>query len=114
MLRDIMRDTRDFPYITQEEPAGDLRELPLRQAFMQGLQQGRKEMMLDLRQTLLKIVRARFPAALRLAKKQVVVIEDSERLRELIVQISTARAIGEAIDYLLEVDEDDEEGESLA
>lgn len=109
MLRDIMRETRDFPYITQEEQAGERRELPLQQAFIQGLQQAHKEMTLELRQTLLRIVRIRFPAALRLAKKQTIAIEDSDILRDLIVKTSTASSIGEAIECLLEVDEQGDE-----
>ena len=111
MLRDIMRETRDFPYITQEEQTGELSQLPqhFQQAFVQGLQQAHKEIMLELRQTFLKIVRIRFPGALRLAKKQTITIEDSDVLRDLIVKISTARSIGEAIECLLEVDEEEEE-----
>jgi small-conductance mechanosensitive channel len=109
MLRDIMRETRDFPYITQEEQTGERRDLPLQQAFIQGLQQAQKEMTLELRQTLLKIVKIRFPAALRLAKKQTMAVEDSDVLRDLIVKTSTARSIGEAIECLLEVDEEGEE-----
>lgn len=109
MLRDILRDTRDFPYITQEEPAEELREVSLQQAFVQGLHQGRKEMMLELRQALFKIVRARFPMALRLAKKQSISIEDSGQLRDLVVKISIARGIEEAIEYLLEADDEGDE-----
>jgi hypothetical protein len=109
MLRDIIRETRDFPFITQEEPLGELRELPLQQAFVQGLQQARRETMIELRQTLLKIVRIRFPAALRLVKKQTIVIEDSDILRDMIVKISTARHIGEAVEYLLALDDEQED-----
>ena len=111
MLRDIMRETRDFPYITQEEQVGELSQLPqhFQQAFVQGLQQAHKELTLELRQTLLKIVRIRFPAALRLAKKQTISLDDSDTLRDLIVKMSTSRSIGEAIEYLLEVDEEEDE-----
>src|SRR5579864_2554540 len=99
MLRDVMRETREFPNFIQGE--GDqLAELPQRfqQAFLQGLQQAHREMILELRQTLLKIMRIRFPAALRLAKKQTLAIEDSDILRDLIVKMSTARTIGEAVE----------------
>jgi hypothetical protein len=108
MLRDIMRETRDFPYIAQEEQAGELPQ-HFQQAFVQGLQQAHKEMTHELRQMLLKIVRIRFPGMLRLAKKQTIAVEESDTLRELIVKVSTARSIGEAIECLLEVDEEEDE-----
>ncbi len=110
MLRDVMRETREFPYIAPEEQAG---ELPQRfqQAFVQGLQQAQREHMQDLRHVLLKIVRARFPQALRLARKQVSGIEDYVVLRDLIVKMSTAKSVEEAVNHLLETDEEQEEEE---
>lgn len=110
MLRDIMRETRDFPYITQEEQPGELPQ-HFQQAFVQGLQQAHKEITLELRQTLLKIVRIRFPAALRLAKKQTNSMMDTDVLRDLIVKMSTARSIGEAVESLLEMDEEEDNEE---
>lgn len=100
-----MRETWDFPHISQEEQAG---ELPQRfqQAFVQGVQQAHKEILLELRQTLFKIVRIRFPGALRLAKKQVGATEDTAILRELIVKMSVASSLEEALNNLLEVDEE--------
>lgn len=108
MLRDVMRETWDFPHISQEEQAG---ELPQRfqQAFVQGVQQAHKEILLELRQTLFKIVRMRFPGALRLAKKQVSAVEESDTLRELIVKMSVAQSLEEALHALLEVDEEQDE-----
>lgn len=103
-----MRETWDFPHISQEEQAG---ELPQRfqQAFVQGVQQAHKEILLELRQTLFKIVRIRFPGALRLAKKQVSAVEESDTLRELIVKMSVAQSLEEALHALLEVDEEQDE-----
>ncbi len=108
MLRDVMRETWDFPHISQEEQAG---ELPQRfqQAFVQGVQQAHKEILLELRQTLFKIVRIRFPGALRLAKKQVSAVEESDTLCELIVKMGVAQSLEEAIHALLEVDEEQDE-----
>ena len=108
MLRDVMRETWDFPHISQEEQAG---ELPQRfqQAFVQGVQQAHKEILLELRQTLFKIVRIRFPGALRLTKKQVSAVEESDTLRELIVKMSVAQSLEEAIHALLEVEEEQDE-----
>jgi hypothetical protein len=112
MLRDVMRETREFPNFLVEE--GDqLAELPQRfqQAFMQGLQQARQEMAQDLRHTLLKIVRLRYPQAQRLAKKQTCQLDDSIALRDLIVKMSAAQSIDEAVTILLEIDYEDEEVE---
>lgn len=108
MLRDVMRETREFPNLPYE---GHEEELPQRfqQAFIQGLHQAHKEILQELRQTLLKIVRIRFPNALRLAKKQTLMIEDSVVLRDLIVKMSIAQYTEEAVMHLLELDEEEEE-----
>ncbi len=108
MLRDVIRETRDFPNIPQE---GREEELPQRfqQAFLQGLHQAHKEILQELRQTLLKIVRIRFPNVVRLAKKQTADTNDSAILRDLIVKMSIAQTTEEAVLYLLEVDEDEDE-----
>ena len=78
-------------------------------AFMQGIQQAHKEILQELRQTLVKIVRLRFPNAVRLAKKQISTIDDSAILRDLIVKMSIAQTSEEVVIYLLEVDEDEDE-----
>jgi hypothetical protein len=49
----------------------------------------------------------RFPKLLRLAKKQMVVIEEPEILQLLIVKMSIAQSAEEAKQYLLEADEDE-------
>jgi hypothetical protein len=106
MLRDVMRETWAYQQLPSE---GQEEEMPLRvqQAFVQGLQQAQKEILQELRHTLLKIVRARFPGALRLAKKQTQEIDDASTLRELIVNVATAASLDEAVVALLDVDEDD-------
>ena len=78
-------------------------------AFMQGVHQAHTEMLLELRQTLAKIVRLRFPNVVRLAKKQTSTIDDSAILRDLIVKMSIAQTSEEAVVYLLEVDEEEDE-----
>jgi len=110
MLRDVLRETWAYPSLPQE---GQEEELPSRfqHAFLQGMQQAHKEMVQELRQILLKIVRLRFPNALKLAKKQTVNIDDSAVLRELIIQMSLAASIDEAVTYLLEVDEEENDEE---
>ena len=90
---------------------GHEEELPqgFQMAFMQGIHQAHKEMLQELRQTLAKIVRLRFPNVVRLAKKQTSTIDDSVLLRDLIVKMSIAQSSEEAVVYLLEVDEDEDE-----
>ena len=112
MLRDVMRETREFPNFIQGE--GDqLAELPQRfqQAFLQGLQQAHKEMAQEFRQTLLKIVKVRYPQAQRLAKKQTRELDDALILRDLIVRMSVTQSIEEAVSLLLDVENEDEEME---
>ena len=108
MLRDVMRETWAYQNTPQE---GHEEEIPQRfqQAFLQGIHQAHKEILLELRQTLVKIVRLRFPNVVRLAKKQTANIEDSAILRDAIVKMSIAQTAEEAVVYLLEVDEDEDE-----
>ena len=89
---------------------GHEEELPQRfqMAFMQGIHQAHKEILQELRQTLVKIVRLRFPNVVRLAKKQIFSLDDSAILRDLIVKMSIAETSEEAVVYLLEVDEDED------
>ncbi len=108
MLRDVMKETWAFQEAALE---GHEEELPQRfqMAFMQGIHQAHKEILQELRQTLVKIVRLRFPNIVRLAKKQTFSIDDSAILRDLIVKMSIAETTEEAVVYLLEVDEDEDE-----
>jgi len=103
-----MRETWAYQNIPQE---GHEEEIPQRvqQAFLQGLHQAHKEILQELRQTLLKIVRLRFPTVVRLAKKQTADIEDLVLLRDLIVKMSIAQTTEEIVMYLLEVEEVEED-----
>jgi len=111
MLRDVMRETREFPNFIQGEGDQLAAELPQRfqQAFLQGLQQAHREMAQEFRQTLLKIVKVRYPQAQRLAKKQTRELDDTLMLRELIVRMSAAQSIDEAVTLLLDVENEEEE-----
>jgi hypothetical protein len=102
-----MKETRAFQKAALE---GHEEELPqgFQMAFMQGIHQAHKEILQELRQTLAKIVRLRFPNVVRLAKKQTSFIDDSVMLRDLIVKMSIAQTAEEAVVYLLEVDEDED------
>ena len=110
MLRDVLREPWTYQDTDQE---GHTEGLPLgyQQAFLQGVQQGHKELLQELRQILLKMMRLRFPGAVRLAKKQTVEIRDSAILRDLVIKMSIAQSTEEAVMLLLEVDEDEEEEE---
>jgi hypothetical protein len=90
---------------------GHEEELPQRfqMAFMQGVHQAHTEMLQELRQTLVKIVRLRFPNVVRLAKKQTSSLDDSAQMRDLIIKMSIAQTSEEAVIYLLEVDEEEDE-----
>ena len=103
-----MKETWAFQKAALE---GHEEELPQRfqMAFMQGIHQAHTEILQELRQTLAKIVRLRFPNVVRLAKKQTSTIDDSAILRDLIVKMSIAQTSEEAVIYLLEVDEDEDE-----
>ena len=88
-----------------------LRDSPYYQEILQeGREEGREEGKLEgLRQAVLDVVQERFPKITRLAKKQVTFIDDPQLLRRLIVQMSIAQSKEEAKQYLLAVDEDEEE-----
>jgi hypothetical protein len=103
-----MKETWAFQKAALE---GHEEELPqqFQMAFMQGIHQAHKEILQELRQTLVKIVRLRFPNVVRLAKRQTSTIDDSAILRDLIVKMSIAQTSEEAVVYLLEVDEEEDE-----
>ena len=103
-----MKETWAFQSTALE---GHEEELPQRfqMAFMQGIHQAHKEILQELRQTFVKIVRLRFPYVARLAKKQTAGIEDSAMIRDLIVKISIALTAEKIVMYLLAVDEDEDE-----
>ena len=110
MLRDVLREPWTYQESDQEGHTDGL-HLGYQQAFLQGVQQGHKELLQELRQVLLKIMRLRFPGAVRLAKKQTGDIEDSTILRDLVIKMSIAQSTEEAVMLLLEADEDEEEDE---
>jgi predicted transposase YdaD len=94
-MDDVLRDTPVYQEMT-------------RWAREEGLQEGRQEGRQEgLQQALLAILTERFPKLLRLAKKQMAVIEEPEILQLLIVKMSIAQSAEEAKQYLLEADEDE-------
>ena len=105
-----MKETWAFQKAALE---GHEEELPqrLQMAFMQGVHQAHTEMLQELRQTLVKIVRLRFPNVVRLAKKQTSSLDDSAQMRDLIIKMSIAQTSEEAVVYLLDVDEEEDQDE---
>ncbi len=93
-MHDLLRESPFYQEILQEGREKGLEE---------GLEKGKLE---GSRETLLKVVRARFPKMVRLTKKLTAVIDDSETLEDLIVKVSMAQTLEEAQKYLLKADED--------
>ena len=91
-----------------------LRETPIYQEILkegrqEGLEQGLQRRQLEaLRQAIVEVVVERFPKLVRLTKKQVVLIEDPELLRHVLVKVSVAQSAEEARGHLLAVDEAEE------
>jgi predicted transposase YdaD len=102
-MDDVLRETPVYQEMTRWAREEGLRE-GLREGLQEGRQEGRQE---GLRQALLAILTERFPKLLRLAKKQMAVIEEPEILQLLIVKMSIAQSAEEAKQYLLEADEDE-------
>jgi predicted transposase YdaD len=100
-MHDILRETPIYQEILKEG-----REEGLEQGLEQGLQRGQLE---ALRQAVIDVVVERFPKLVRLAKKQVAVVEDPELLRHVLVKVSVAQSLEEARLHLLAVDEAEEQ-----
>ena len=100
-MHNVLRETPIYQKMTKEA-----REQGLQLGLQQGLQQGWRQ---GLRDALLDVVLDRFPKLIRVARKQIAVIEEPAVLRHLIVKISSAQTAEEAKQYLLEADEDEDE-----
>lgn len=107
-LRSMHDIIRESPYYQEilKEGLEEGREEGLEKGFKKGREEGQLE---ALRQTVMDIVVERFPKLLRIARKQVTFTEDPVALRHVIVKLSMSQTTGEAKEYLLEMDEEDEE-----
>jgi predicted transposase YdaD len=122
-MDDVLRETPVYQEMTRWAREEGLQE-GLREGLQEGLQEGRREGLQEgrqeglqegrhegrhegLQQALLAILTERFPKLLRLAKKQMAVIEEPEILQLLIVKMSIAQSAEEAKQYLLEIDQDE-------
>ena len=99
-MYDILQETPVYKFMTKEAREEGLEK---------GRQEAREEGCEALRQVVVDIVRKRFPKIVRLARKQVAVVDDPVRLRQLVVDISVAQNAAEVTQLLLAIDE--EEGE---
>jgi len=109
MLDDILRETRAFQEWAKEGYEQGLkegreigwqvgREIGWEIEWQEGLKEGRLDKLETLRQTLLRVVQARFPHSRmeEYAKEQVALINDPAVLQNLIVKISLSSTLDEA------------------
>src|SRR5712692_8248974 len=96
-MHDIIRETPIYQLILKEGREEGIEE---------GVEKGQRD---ALRQAVVDVVLERFPKLVRLAKKQVIAVEDIALLRRLNVKVSIAQNAQEAKKYLLSVDEDENE-----
>ena len=94
-MYDILQQTPVYQFLTNE-------------AREEG-REGRQEGFEALRLAIVDIVQKRFPKTVRLARKQVAIVDDPARLRQLVVDISVAQTAAEVTQYLLAVDEEADE-----
>lgn len=73
----------------------------VKQSLEEGLEKGKLE---GLRQAVMDVVQEHFPEIVAFAQKQVEGMEDLTLLRHVIVKLSTARTIQEAIQLLITAD----------
>jgi len=99
MLRDILRETPAYQEILEEGREEGL-EKGLRDGLEEGLAKGREQerqrCLQSLREKLLKIVQTRFPRLKTSAKGLVAVIEQPEKLEDLLIRVASASTTDEA------------------
>src|SRR5260370_27757922 len=107
-MYDILQETPVYQFMTKEA-----REEGLQEGLEKGLQEGREEGiekgLETLRLATVDIVREKFPKIVRLARKQVAVVDDLATLGPVVVKISLVQTPTEAKQLLLALDEDEEE-----
>ena len=103
-MYDILQETPVYKFMTKEA-----REEGRQEGREEGREEGLQEGRVALRQAIVEIVRKRFPKIARLAKKQVAVVDDPARLRQLVVDISVAQTAEEVTQHLLAIDAEEDE-----
>ena len=94
MYRDIIEES----WVYQEN---------IQKGLEKGIEEGHRQELQRQRQTLLTIVQRRFPEIIDFTKKQTDALEDPELLQNLIVQISLAQNVQEALLALITLDKSD-------
>ena len=107
VLDEILRNTPAYQKILKEGRAEGLEE-----GLEKGLEEGRQEAFQQElqreREALLEVIRTRFPKVERQAKKLVESIEETSVLLRLIIKMTTVPTAEEAIQLLLDANEDEE------
>ncbi len=103
-MYDILREMPVYQFLTKEA-----REEGLQEGLEKGFEKGREEGLKALRLAIVNIVREKFPKIVRLARKQVAVVDDLATLGQLVVKMSLVQTPTEARQLLLALDEDEEE-----
>jgi hypothetical protein len=99
MLRDILRETPAYQEILEEGREEGI-EKGLKEGLEEGLTKGREQerqqRLQSLREKLLKIVQMRFPRLKTSAKGLVAIIEQPEKLEDLLIRVASASTTDEA------------------
>jgi len=103
-MYDILQETPVYQFLTKEA-----REEGFQEGLEKGFEKGREEGLKALRLAIVNIARERFPKIVRLARKQVAVVDDLATLGQLVVKMSLVQTPLEAKQFLLALDEDEEE-----
>ena len=107
-MYDILQETPVYQFMTKEAREEGLQE-GLEKGLQEGREEGREEGLEALRLATVDIVREKFPKIVRLARKQVAVVDDLATLGQLVVKMSLVQTPTEAKQLLLALDEDEEE-----
>lgn len=109
-MYDILQETPVYQVMTKAAREEGLQE-GLEKGLEKGVEKGREDGLKAFRETIVDMMRKRFPKIVRLARKQVAFVDDLTVLGQLVVQLSVAQTAAEAKQLLLAVDEDEEEEE---
>src|SRR5260221_13607145 len=120
MLDEVLRNAPAYQRILKEGRDKGLEEglekgleKGLQKGLEKGIEKGRQEAyrqeLLRQRETLLGVIRERFPKLVRQVRPQVYSIEDTSLLLRLIVKIATVPAAEEAQQLILDVSDDEEQ-----
>jgi flagellar biosynthesis/type III secretory pathway protein FliH len=111
-IHDAIRDTPIFQDIARwghDEGFQEGYAKGFQEGYAKGLEEGRKIVQEVQRQLLIRIISERFPKMARITRKQISDIDDPDILKHLIIKMGNAQTLEEAVLYLIEADEDEDE-----